>query len=301
MADGEARAAVERSAAGRATLMLETSFHEIGIPSCPAIITQIKTEMDKEDPDLHQLDRAISSDVAIAAGLIGIANSPHFGSGRRVRSVRDALQVLGLATAGRAVAGIALRNVFPITPQIERFWHASAAVARLSGWLAKRLESSRQVLAEDAYTFGLFRNCGIPVLLKRYGQDYDKLLKRADEEQGIGITEIEESKLPTNHAAVGSALSRAWWLPEEITLAIRHHHDQNMLTLSADSRRGNEAIGLIAVGQIAEHLFQYHNPKLRQGSDWARMGPVALRALGIGDESLQELYQPSKAVALAAN
>ena len=300
MADSEAQIAVGKSAAGRATLMLETSLEEIGIPMCPAIITQIKAEMEKEDPDLHTLDRTIRSDVGIAAGLIGIANSPYFGSGRSVRSVKEALQVLGLATAGRAVAGIALRNIFPITPQIERFWNASATVARLSGWLAQQIRSSKDVRAEDAYTYGLFRDCGIPVLMKRYGLDYEKVLKLAEEDKAIGFTKVEESKFPTNHASVGSALSRAWRLPEEITLAIRHHHDKNMLSLSSDFRSGNEAVGLIAVGQIAEHLAQFHNPKLRSGFEWEAMGPVALRALGITEEALQDLYGPSKQIALAS-
>lgn len=300
MADIEARTAVEKSTAERATRMLETSLHEIGIPTCPAIITQIKVEMEKEDPDLRYLDRTICSDVGIAAGLIGIANSPYFRSGRRIRSVRDALQVLGLATAGRAVAGIVLRSLLPITPQLERFWYESATVARLSGWLTQHIRLSRDVRSEDAYTFGLFRNCGIPVLMKRYGQDYDKVLKQADEEKGIGFIEVEESKFPTNHASVGSVLSRAWWLPEEITLAIRHHHDPQMVTLSSDFGRGNEAVCLIAIGQIAEYLFQYHNPRLSHGSEWGKMGPVVLHALGITEESIQEFYEPSKALALAS-
>lgn len=300
MADSETRTAVEKSAAGRATRMLETSLHEIGIPTCPAIITQIKVEMAKEDPDLRYLVRTICADVGIAAGLIGIANSPYFGSGRRIRSVREALQVLGLATAGRAVAGIALQNLFPITPQIERFWYESATVARLSGWLIQHIRLSKDVRSEDAYTFGLFRNCGIPILMKRYGQDYDKVLKQADEEKVIGLMEVEESKFPTNHASAGSALSRAWLLPEEITLAIRYHHDSQMVTLSSDFARGNEAVGLIAIGQIAEYLFQYHNPRLRHGAEWGKMDPFALRALGITETSIQEFYEPSKAIALAA-
>lgn len=300
MADGEARTVAEKMAEGRATRMLESSLQEIGIPTCPAIITQIKVEMEKDVPDLRYLIRTICSDVGVAGGLIGIANSPYFGSGRRIRSVREALQVLGLATAGRAVAGIVLQNLFPITPQIERFWYESATVARLSGWLSQKIRLAMDVRSEDAYTFGLFRNCGIPVLLKRYGQDYERVLKQADEEQRLGIIEVEESRFPTNHAAAGGALSRAWLLPEEITLAIRYHHDPQMITLSSDFSCGDEAVGLIAIGQIAEYLFQYHHPRLKHGAEWGKIDPVVLRALGITEASIQEFYEPSKAVALAS-
>ena len=281
--------------------LLETTLREIGIPTCPSILTQIKGEMEKDAPDLRQLDRIICSDVGLAAGLIAIANSPYFGSRRRVRSVNEALQILGLGVAGRAVAGIVLRNLFPVTPQLERFWQTSATVARLSGWLARNIESSKDVRAEDAYTFGLFRNCGIPVLMKRYGEAYDEVLKRAEEEKSLGFVKVEEAKFPTNHASVGAILSRSWWLPEEISLAIRHHHDPNMITLASDFRSGNEAVGLIAVAQIAEHLYQIHHPGLGRNFEWAKMGPVALRALGMTPEAVQALYEPSKAIALASD
>lgn len=299
MIDPEKRSGTTASDTASVGVMLENTLHDIGIPACPSILTQIKCEMDKDEPDLRQLDRIICSDVGLSAGLIAISNSPYFGNRRRVRSVKEALQILGLGVAGRAVAGIALRNLFPATPQLERFWHASATVARLSGWLAQNIESSREVRSEDAYTFGLFRNCGMPVLMKRYGHTYDEVLKRADEEKVLSFVKVEESKFPTNHASVGALLSRNWWLPEEITLAIRHHHDHNMITLVADFHSGSEAVGLIAIAQLAEHLLQYHQPGSSHNFEWAKMGPVALGALGITPESVQDIYAPSKAIASA--
>ena len=48
-----------------------------------------------------------------------------------------------------------------------RFWDASARKARLSAWLAYKLDIPG-FHSEDAYTFGLFHDCGIPILMMRF-------------------------------------------------------------------------------------------------------------------------------------
>jgi HD-like signal output (HDOD) protein len=116
---------------------------------------------------VKRIGQLISADVSLAAGLIKTANSPYFGLRNRARSAHDALLMLGLDVASRAVATISLRQAFPSNGQLERFWGASAQIAALSGWLAEELPN-RRVRTHDAYTYGLFRDCGIAMLLRRF-------------------------------------------------------------------------------------------------------------------------------------
>jgi hypothetical protein len=160
--------------------LLESSLKDIGIPPRPAILQRISDEMLKDEPDFRRLANIIGADVSLAAGLIKTANSPFFGTRSRVRSVNEALVMLGLDVASRAVAGLILRKVFPASLHLERFWDASARIARLSGWLAKRVGHNK-LRQDDAYTFGLFRDCGIPVLLMRF-PGYNKVLAAANAE-----------------------------------------------------------------------------------------------------------------------
>lgn len=143
---------------------LESSLWKIGIPPRPVILERINAEMQKDEPDFNHLASTIAADVALSASLISITNSPYFGFRGRVKSAREALMVLGLNIAGKAIAGIVMRQAFPKSPHLERFWDASARIARLSGWLAQQVTHSA-LRADDAYTFGLFRDCGIPILL----------------------------------------------------------------------------------------------------------------------------------------
>ncbi len=271
--------------------LLENAIRDIGIPPCPAILNQINAEMAKAEPDLRHLDHFIASDVSLASGLIAIANSPFFGLRRRVRSVNEALQMLGLAVAARAIAGLILRKLFPHSLKLERFWHASAAIARLSGWLAQSVRGATRVAPEDAYTFGLFRDCGIPILMKRH-PSYAQLLKLANAERTLAFTEVEQTRFPVNHAEVGCALARAWWLPSDICLAIRHHHDRQVLEQADATRLSAATLEMIAIVQVAEHLFQQHTG-LSRTQEWLKLGPACLRLLALTADDLSGICERS--------
>jgi HD-like signal output (HDOD) protein len=276
--------------------MVEKAVLDLGIPPCPAILNRFMIETRKDEPDYHRLASIICSDVSLSASLIKTANSPYFGARQRVRSVNEALVILGLNIASRAVAGIILRKSFPTVPNLERFWDASSRFARLSGWLALEL-NTLGVAPEDAYTFGLFRDCGIPVLLQRL-PSYSEVLNTANNEAVLGFTQVEDAVLPTNHAMVGCVLAQSWWLPEELCLAIRHHHNLSVLATTVSpppllSRK------LVAVTQLAEHLVQ-QQLGLSLTREWDKLGETCLNLLAL-DESQLETLALAAAPVIAAN
>ena len=241
--------------------------------------------MQKDEPNLDRLAHVITTDVGLSASLIKIANSPYFGNRIRVRSTREALMVLGLNVASRAIAGIILRKVLPNSPHLERFWDASARIARLSGWLAQRVTQDK-LRSDDAYTFGLFRDCGIPILLARF-PGYDSILDEANREASRSFTAVEEAHLPTSHVMVGCLLAQSWWLPEEICLAIRHHHDVSVI----ESHSINPPLSSryqIAVSQFAEYLVQQHS-RLSRTQEWSKLGSACLRLLDISEEEVESI------------
>ena len=98
---------------------MEGSLRDIGIPPRPAILERISSEMLREEPDYKRLATIIGADVALSAGLIKTANSPFFGYRIRARTINEALMLLGLDVASRALAGIILRKAFPSSPHLE--------------------------------------------------------------------------------------------------------------------------------------------------------------------------------------
>lgn len=265
---------------------MRAEVRNIGIPPRPAMLDEINREMKKDEPDFKRLADIIGSDVGMAASIMKTANSPFFGFGKKMRSVPEALLVLGLKVVVRTVAGLALQKTFPHIPSLARFWDASACTARVSGWLAQNLPAPL-VRSDDAYTFGLFRDCGIPVLMIPF-PEYQEVLKTANDEAILGFTEVEDRLLSINHAIVGAELAEDWLLPDEIHLAIRYHHDAAALggegetALSLSSRR------LIAIAQTAEHLIQKQTGRSKT-CEWNKLGAACLALLELSDADLERL------------
>ena len=276
--------------------LIERSILDIGIPPCPVILERFMVEARQDEPDFKRLASVIGTDVGLSAGLIKTANSPYFGMRQRVRSVNEALVILGLKTASRAVAGLVLSKAFPNVANLERFWDASARIALLSGWLAQHLNISG-LQADDAYTFGLFRDCGIPVLLGRFPR-YENVLVAANGDVTRSFTEVEAAELPTNHAMVGCLLAQNWWLPEEICLAIRNHHDVLALE-SIDSKLPLLSRRLIAIAQLAEYIVQ-QQLGLSLTQEWNKLGAACLRILDMDETDLETLYIEAAPIAASA-
>lgn len=270
--------------------LLNQSLIGIDIPPRPRIIDRIRDAMTDAAPNLRQVGQLIACDVSLAASLIKTANSPYFGYQNRARSVQDALTMLGLEATSRAVASISLRRAFPDSTGYERFWDASARIAALSGWLAQRLRKPG-LRPDDAYTFGLFRDCGIVILLRRF-PDYRKTLSRANDCAEEAFTTVEQADFPTDHTMLGSLLAQDWWLPDEICQAIRHHHDQAAIDLF-DSGLSLGSRQLIALGQTAEWLLQ----RTTGGShtrEWEKLGASCRRLLNLEEAELAELQDEAE-------
>ena len=272
---------------------LEQSLRDIGIPPRPQILERVSVEMRKEDPNLRYLGDMVSADVSLAAGLLKTANSSYFGFRTRARTVTQALVMLGLDATSRAIAGLTLRKVFLAVPTMERFWDASARVARVSGWLVGRIGVRDGVRPDDAYTFGLFRDCGIPILMRKFPQ-YAAILKEADADADRVFTEVEQVRCPTNHAVVGSLMAQNWWLPDETSQAIRCHHDPAILAAGPLGIPPASA-RMVALAQLAEFLVQRIGGQCAT-REWDKLGNQCRKLLEIDVDGAETLLSEAEPV-----
>lgn len=237
----------------------EDAVRTIGIPPCPMILTGVVREMRTEDPNLRRIASLIGSDVGLAATTIKTANSAFFGLPRPAGTVQDALTYLGVATIAQVLTGLLLRQAFAVSESaaMNTFWERSSRQATLTAKLAQTL---RAVDPSIAYTFGLFRDCGMAIMLRKF-KDYAELLT-GDNGDGLLFVHLENECFALDHARIGRFLANSWQLPETLCSAILHHHD-------ADAMRGVHAslepasMRLIAVAALADHL------------DTARQRPLA--------------------------
>ncbi len=277
------KAAIEESA-------LLQLLNGVDIPPSPAILVALNAELKKESADQREIARLISQDVALSGHVMLIANSPLFSGGRKMDSIMQALNVLGTQQVFSLVVSQLLRVALSDNQNaaMDRFWESSAKTAAVSAELARRL---RCVRPDVAYTFGLFHDCGIPLMMKRF-PNMRAVLGAANEADDQLFTDVEEAALGTNHAVVGYFLAKRWHLPDVVSEAVRNHHDYSVLVESGSF--SDVSRGLIAVGVLAEHIIRLHgsgNGELEWGKAAERACAYFKLSLGAVDDLIEDMLE----------
>ena len=263
---------------------------EIGIPPCPAMLTKLLRETRSEEPDFRRVGRFIGGDVALASAVLKVANSPFYGLRNKAASVQQALTLLGLTTVTQLVTGLLLRQAFAgaAGAGMERYWKTSMATSLIAAMVCRE---SGKGDSGVACTYGLFRDCGMPVMLQKF-PIYADIFDASALTPGEPALEIENERYATNHARVGAILARSWYLPEFLCYAILHHHDllypDEML---AEAEAGS--LALIATGLAAEQV--YSQATGAPCHEWPVAGEWALAELGLSAEKLNAIGERVKA------
>ena len=257
------------------------------IPPCPAVLADLSAEMKRADTSAARIANLISKDVALAGGVLKIANSPLFASGRRITSVSEALTMLGFKNVFNMVINQLLRKTLvtsELPMRMDRFWDSSAHNARVCAELAGTL---RGISRDVAYSFGLFHDCGMPILMRRFA-DYKDTLKLANEADGRVFTDVEDERHGTNHAVIGYLMARNWALPESVAQAILVHHDYAVFDV--DAHLPEETLVLVAINVLAERVTGMF---LRSSDDrdWQRGKGGVGRFLGMNEGELNDLVE----------
>ena len=269
---------------------------DIVIPPCPELLTALRKEVDKADPDPAEIARIASSDVAMAAALIRIANSPLYARSRPASTVSEAVAMLGVAQTIGILTGFLTRNAIRIqSPLIEHFWDTSTRRAIAMGFIARQLYD---LDADVAHTCGLFCHVGIPIMLQGV-KGYSGTLAEALARKDRSFTQTENAAHRTDHAVVGAIVAKTWRLPPVISVAVRLHHD---FTIFADTQVPHDAQTLVAVALIAEYLVARHEG-IEENQEWARHGSACMAYIKVSEEEVESwidtLHPLFESVALA--
>jgi len=227
------------------------------LPPFPPVALKLANALEQDDTGIGDVVDLVASDPALAADILRRANSPVYGFGRRVNSLREALVLLGfgelrrlsLARATAGMTGAAFHNY----PLLRRCWRHSLAVAAL----AERLAPEFELPPDRAYTAGLLHDVGRLGLLAVCPTQYSELLLRAAREAPPDdvayLLDMERLVFGVDHCTAGRGLSESWGMPEEIVAAAGRHHDRiqnpawGLLELIQGSSRLADALGFGAL------------------------------------------------------
>jgi len=254
------------------------------IPPRPEIVTVLYEEMSRDAPNFPRISKCITADVGLSAAMLKVANSPALGLATKAKSVARAIDILGLRNVSGIATGLIIRHSLSkgaSTAALERFWQTAENTALICARLAKRL---RGIAPDEAYTLGLFHDCGIPILMQHHPR-YKSVLEHA---MGAGNRDImtqEEEAVGTHHGAVGYFLARSWQLPDDLCRTILWHHDLEVFEDPLISETVRNFVGLI---HLAEHV---HHQMMRSTVDaeWEKFEDAITAHFGLTEEDIVSL------------
>lgn len=253
------------------------------LPALPKIAQQIlsiKLATDKGDEMLLKL---IEKDPAISARIIGLANSPLFGTSRKIMAVSDAASVLGIKRIKMVALSFAMMSSVTRKPagllDVTHLWQHSMAIALAMDTLSKAMPKEMRPPDEEIYLAGLLHDIGFLVLEYIDPELSNRFHARLAAEGTSRYSELEAEMLEINHCELGARLAEHWNLVPNIVAVLRHHHSSDVPA---------NAVGqpLIAMINLTGRLFPAF------GADESVQADIEIEkwlALGISADKVQEV------------
>jgi HD-like signal output (HDOD) protein len=201
------------------------------LPARPQVAAKVLELSSDPETSANQLQQVISDDQAMTGRILKIANSAMYSCSRKVKTLTEAIVMLGFNSIRSLVVTSAARNLYNTrksrTGLKERLlWEHSIGCA-----IACRLLAAERVpgLAEEAFLAGLMHDIGKLVLNLRVPEQFDEVVQIVyNENRPFHVTEAE--LLGFDHTQVGALLVNKWKLSPMLEEAILNHHNPEALT-----------------------------------------------------------------------
>lgn len=251
------------------------------IPAFPATMVKLLQMMDDPDVKVSSMKEVIRTDEGLTVKLLRVANSAFYRGRREVKTIEDAIIVLGLRTVKSMVFSVTVSPV--MTKELqgydlekEALWKQSQLSAMTAQLIAKKCKFKEVDLA---YTAGLLKDVG-KVILDEFLKSHLEEVMAVVEEKSVAFSEAETEVLGFSHAEVGSKVAERWNLPPEIVEVIRYHHDPSLATL-------NPKLAMIC--HLADNLIMMMGVNLGADGMAYAFNPEAMEMLGLTEQDLTEI------------
>jgi HD-like signal output (HDOD) protein len=193
------------------------------LPMLPKAVQDVTALLNQENIDNKELTQTIGHDQVLSARVLRLSNSAYFGCSRSVKTIDDAVSLIGYNSLKTLVIASGVTSAFTKVPGLDlrKFWQQSLVTAEIARQISKELKLE----PETAYLAGLMHSVGqLPIHLV-----FPEAGARIQEAcQGRSVLErknVEHSELGIDHCQVGELLAKVWNFPEDISRVIRYYAD----------------------------------------------------------------------------
>lgn len=211
------------------------------LPTLPEVALQVRDVVEDPDVTAQALAEIITTDAALSARLLKVANSPLYRGRVSVESVQMAVSRLGLTMVRNLVTSLVMEQMFQATSnrlekRLHELWTQSTEVAALSQVLASK---QKRIKTDEAMLAGLIHNIGVlPILLK--AEECPELLQD---------TSMLDNIIANLHPRVGAAILESWkFSPEMIAVPAEHTN------LNRNSTDGPDLVDVVQVAVLQSYV-----------------------------------------------
>ena len=257
------------------------------IPPQPQIMVDLQMEQAMPDSSLQRISELISQDVGLSGKVLKTVNSPLYGLTNKITSIDQAVNIMGSKSVVNLVNALSIRGELTNEDIIALggFWDNAMEIAMTCATIAKQIGYHAP---DEAYSLGLFHNCGVPLLTMRFAE-YPTIIEESYSRENTTITDVENDLIQTNHAVVGYYVARSWNLPIHISHAIHEHHHADKII--NNDEEDSQKRTLIAILKIAEHICGNYRELGQQEDDyeWQRIKDSVLLYVGLSEYDYETL------------
>ncbi len=261
----------------------------IQLPALPAVAMEVVELVDNPKTSASKLGKVISSDQALTAKVLKIANSPFYGFPKKISTIDFAIIVLGFDALKEIVISISLVSSLQKKSDnyfdAKTFWDHSISTGVVARRLARDLGYR---ISGEVFVGGLLHDMGVSVLHRYFNSEFSRIIE-ITRETDLNILEAEESVMGVTHGEVGGWLAERWNLPEHLAEAIAFHH------VPAKAQINPDLVALVHCADIMSLQIT------RQQIDWDKgieFDPAALERLRLNDPDVLNGYMNTYAEVL---
>lgn len=179
------------------------------LPMLPETTSRLLQMCNDPDVEPASLADCIRSDASIAGHVLQLANSPLYGVGTQIASLKQAVARLGIKRLREIVLVVSCRERVFNVPGFEQEIRDSFRFSFATAVVSQEIARVRRLNVEDAFLCGLLHDVGRPVLLQA-AVDFEKANK-------ISLTRDELlAMVERNRTDVAVNLIKKWMLPDRI-------------------------------------------------------------------------------------
>ena len=260
------------------------------LPPMPVVATKVLELLGDPDVNYSHVAQAISSDPAVSARLIKVANSSFYSMKRQIKTLDHAIAIVGERTLRSLVLAASLEGMNKTYGLLEKMlWEDAMGCAIGSRVLARKFSTADP---EEAFLAGLFRHLGLIVMNYSDPNAYRSLVETAYSEE-LSTSELEGRFFQYAHSVVGAAVLDKWNFSRSLVMAVLHHEDLNFGEDEEDEDLDVKAVtALTATVNLAGHVCLKLG--LGQREPDAGLNVFACsgaQALGLSEEQVEEAIE----------